>query len=299
MRCICFACLFLINNIIAQQPQDVVINEILFNPLPGGTDYIEIHNRSKAIVDLKNMQVAGRNSNGQVTNAIKISAQERLLLPGAYCLLTADSISTAHDYTLLDPAAVIELSRLPTMPDDNGEILLINAQANILDELHYDEDWHFKLLNNKEGISLERINVNDSSQSPLNWHSASATSGHGTPGYRNSQIYMQEIVSSSFTIDPPIFSPDNDGLDDYVTIAYKFPQAGYVVSITIFNASGSAVKFLARNALCGINGFFRWDGLDEYVNRLSRGIYILLIDSFNLQGKQSRLKKTITLVRNY
>jgi hypothetical protein len=154
------------------------------------------------------------------------------------------------------------------------------------------------LLNEQEGISLERLSVNDSTQKQSNWHSASSTSGYGTPGYRNSQAYLQQEMQSRFKVEPEVFSPDNNGQDDFVTIAYQFPEPGYVLSLTVYNAGGIPVRYLARNVLCGIKGFFKWDGLDENVKKLSSGIYVLLIDAFNLQGVQTRTKKPIILVRN-
>src|SRR3546814_2643108 len=41
------------------EPGEVVINEILFNPVEGGADYVEIYNRSGKILDLKDLQLAG------------------------------------------------------------------------------------------------------------------------------------------------------------------------------------------------------------------------------------------------
>jgi hypothetical protein len=181
------------------------------------------------------------------------------------------------------------------MPDDKGTILIMNAQGMILDELHYEDKWHFKLLDNKEGIALERINYNKPTQDPMNWHSASTTSGYGTPGYQNSQFLSRDFSENSVTVSPQIFSPDNDGFEDFVTINYKFEQPGQVLNLTLFNANGRPVKMLARNALCGATGYFRWDGFDDRSNRLNTGIYILLVEIFNVTGKTMKFKKTVTL----
>ncbi len=54
-------------------PRAVVINEILFNPKPGGADYVELYNRSDSPVDLRHLFLANRNSSGQYGLLKKLS----------------------------------------------------------------------------------------------------------------------------------------------------------------------------------------------------------------------------------
>jgi hypothetical protein len=50
-----------------------------------------------------------------------------------------------------------------------------------------------------------------------------ATSGgYGTPGYKNSPYRLAEGVQEEIKVSPDIFSPDNDGTDDFATIDYHF-----------------------------------------------------------------------------
>ena len=297
MQSIYITLLACVSGLAAQQPHDIVINEILFNPKPGATDFVEIYNRSEKTIDLGNLNIAGRNANGQLTTTTRISVKEKWLPPKAYCLLTADSLSIIMNYTVFHPPSITELTRLPSMPDDKGKLLLITMQGVIVDELHYDQAWHFKLLNDKEGISLERLNAHDSTQKQTNWHSASSGSGYATPGYANSQRYAVEELLISISIIPEVFSPDNNGEDDFAVVNYRFSAPGYIMTISVFNAAGRPVRYLVRNVLCGSKGFFRWDGLDEKNAALTSGIYIFLIECMNLEGKSMRVKKAITLVR--
>ncbi len=66
----------------------------------------------------------------------------------------------------------------------------LNAQGNIIDELVYNEKWHFKLIDNDEGVALERIDYNAPTQQQDNWHSAASSVGYGTPTYKNSQYKL-------------------------------------------------------------------------------------------------------------
>ena len=119
--------------------------------------------------------------------------------------------------------------------------------------------------------------------------------GYGTPTYRNSQYRTDQELKGDITVTPDIVSPDNDGMDDFATIDYSFPSPGYVANITIFDASGNTVRFLQRNALCGIKGNFRWDGLGEKYQKLPVGIYIIYTSVFNLDGRKKQFKNISTV----
>jgi hypothetical protein len=173
----------------------------------------------------------------------------------------------------------------------------LNEQGNIVDEVAYLDDWHFKLISNEEGVALERIDYDAPSQNEQNWHSAATNVGYGTPTYKNSQYRIDAGVQGEITVTPDIVSPDNDGMDDFATINYSFPEPGYLAGITIFDAAGRPVRYLQRNALCGIKGYFRWDGLGEKNQKLTVGIYIIYTEVFNLQGKTKKFKNVIVLAR--
>jgi CHU_C Type IX secretion signal domain len=186
---------------------------------------------------------------------------------------------------------------MPSYSDDKGNVVLLNAQGKVVDELAYNEKWHHPLIDNREGVSLERIDYGAAAQNPENWHSAATSVGYGTPTYKNSHYRTDAQLKGTITISPEICSPNNDGRDDFVTISYQFSEPGYVANITVFDAAGRPVRYLQRNALCGIQGNFRWDGLGEKNQALPSGIYIVYTEIFNLKGKTRRFKNTVVLVR--
>jgi hypothetical protein len=277
----------------------VVINEILFNPKPGGTDYVEIYNRSKKIIDLKQIYIANRNNTGVISSIKQLSSESDLFFPQDYMVITEDPSIIKRDFITMNTDAFVTVPSMPSFNDDKGDVIILNAQGNITDELLYDEKWHFKLIDNNEGIALERIDYNAATQQSDNWHSAAGSVGYGTPTYKNSQYKINDGIKGDITISPEIVSPDNDGVDDFATISYLFPSPGYVANITVFDATGRAVRFLQRNALCGIAGNFRWDGLGEKNQQLPAGIYIIYTELFNLQGKKKQFKNVIVLARRY
>lgn len=277
--------------------QAIIINELLFDPPPGGSDYIELYNRSRKVVDLKQLYVANRSAAGVLSGMQQLSAVSRLFFPGEYMVVTEDGAWLQQQYNVKDPAAVIQLSSLPSLPDDKGTLVLIDWQGAPIDELQYDRKWHFSLITDEEGVALERIDYSKPAQDSHNWMSAASTAGFGTPGYRNSQFRADLQAKGMVTITPTLFSPDNDGFDDFATIQYQMTEPGYLTNITFFDASGRAVRHLARNATLGREGVFRWDGLDNNRRSLPVGTYIMYAEIFNTQGKTKKIRNTVTLIR--
>ena len=275
----------------------IVINEILFNPPSAGSDYVEIYNRSNKIIDLKQTYIANRNTTGIVSSIAQLSAAPYLFFPEDFMVITENVDWVKSSFITKNPGAFITIATMPSFNDDAGDVIILNAQGNITDELKYTDKWHFKLLDNKEGVALERIDYNASTQSQDNWHSAATNVNYGTPTYKNSQFRINDGVQGEVKLSPEIVSPDNDGQDDFATIDYSFPESGNVASITIFDASGRPVRYLQRNALCGTSGSFRWDGLGEKNQQLTTGVYVVFTEVFNLNGKKKHFKTPIVVAR--
>ncbi|MBP6024657.1 lamin tail domain-containing protein [Ferruginibacter sp.] len=276
---------------------NIVINEILFNPPSNGTDYVEIYNRSNKIIDLKQTYIANRTSAGVIGSIKQLSAESLLLFPEDFMVITEDPTIIKRDFITKNMDAFVTVAAIPSFNDDKGYVIILNAQGDITDELLYDEKWHFKLIDNREGVALERIDYNAPTQQQDNWHSAATSVGYGTPTYKNSQYKINDGVQGDISVTPEIVSPDNDGIDDFATVTYNFPSAGYVANITVFDANGRVVRYLQRNALCGITGNYRWDGLGENNQKLPVGIYIIYTEVFNLSGKKKQFKNTIVVAR--
>ncbi len=275
----------------------IIINEVLFNPKPNGTDYVEIYNRSNKIADLKQLYIANRNSTGVISSIKQLFAESYLLFPGDFLVITEDPALVKAQYITQNQDAFVTISGMPSFNDDESNVIILNQQGKITDELKYSEKWHFKLIDDREGVALERIDYNAPTQQQENWHSAATSAGYGTPTYKNSQYRIDAGVQGEISVTPDIFSPDNDGFDDFATLGYSFPEPEYIANITIFDAAGRPVRNLQRNALCGIKGSYRWDGLGDKGQSLPVGIYVVYTEIFNLKGKTKKFKNTIVLAR--
>lgn len=274
-----------------------VVNEILFDPRSNGFDYVEFYNSSNKIFDASKLYIANRNSSGAVSSINVLSNEPFCVFPGDHVIVTENADNLGLNYFVKNPDHVLLISSLPSFPDDEGNVVALNFQGNIVDEVKYKDDWHFKLIANDEGVALERIDPAGSSQDETNWHSAASTAGYGTPTYKNSQYKQPPGITAMIEVLPKIFSPDNDGSDDIATIQYKIDQPGFVANITVFDATGRPVRFLVQNGILGLSGYWNWDGLDDKGKKLAIGAYIVSTEIFNLQGRKERFKNMVVLAR--
>jgi hypothetical protein len=274
-----------------------VINEILFDPRSNAFDYVEFLNNSDKILDASKLHIATRNNSGVVSSVKTLSAVPFCIFPGDHIVVTEDASNLSMQYLVKYPERVLEITSLPSFPDDEGTVITLNGQGIVVDEVKYSDDWHFKLIDNAEGIALERIDPTGITQQPANWHSAASTAGYGTPSYTNSQFKSVNNILAAFEISPKVFSPDNDGRDDVATIHYTMNEPGYVANTTIYDGSGRPVRYLVQNGILGIKGYWNWDGLNDKGEKLPVGIYIVFAELFNLEGKKQQFKATVVLAR--
>lgn len=278
-------------------PGEWIINEILFNPKSNAFDFIEFYNNSNKILDASKLYIANRNSSGVISSIKPLSAIPHYIFPGDYIVETEDAGNLSLQYLVQNPDNVFIISSPPSFSDDEGTVVALNFQGNVVDEVKYKDDWHFKLIDNAEGVSLERIDPNGISQHESNWHSAASTAGYATPTYKNSQYKLLNAVDATIQVTPKVFSPDNDGRDDIATIQYEVTEPGYSASITIFDAAGRPVRNLVRNGTLALTGYWNWDGLGDKGQKLPIGTYIIFTEMFTLQGKKQQLKNTVVLAR--
>src|SRR5450432_908621 len=217
---------------------DIVFNEILFNPPTNGYDYLELYNRSSKIIRCNELYLAGKYITGTIKEPYLLTKADRCIFPGEYVLLTENADWVIQNYRQVEPLGIIQMNTLPSLPDDQGIIMLLNMSGETIDELDYDHHWHSALLANETGVSLERIQPDQPTNSLANWTSAATDAGFGTPTYKNSESSSDSSKLYYISAEPKIFSPDMDGYNDYCFIHYKMPAPGWMGSISIYDISG-------------------------------------------------------------
>ncbi|MFA5533444.1 MAG: lamin tail domain-containing protein [Mariniphaga sp.] len=284
------------NNI---EPYDILINELLFNPFPGGKDYVEIYNPSAKLIDMSRLLLATRDKQLQPDRVSKLTNQRKIWKPKCYLALTTDTHAVFPWFFIPDTCNFLQLEQMPPFPNTEGYVLLLNEKMQIIDEFYYQEKMHSPFLGDVEGIALERVSFTSNTNAPGNWQSASAWSGYGTPGYENSQAASEATGKPQITFIPEAFSPNQDGFKDNYIIRYKLGKSGFVANIKIFDASGRFVQHLAKNEILGTFGEFIWNGEDETGSRLQPGVYVVTMEIFHANGEIHRFKDGVVLTEKW
>lgn len=276
-------------------PNDIVINEIMYDPKTDGVDWVEIYNRSTKVIDLKTITISEYDTVLNVITGPEIITPDGYqLFSGEYLVLSTNGNAIKAQYATSNPEAFLDVLDLPAMNNDGGTVCLSTA-TTIIDNFTYYEEMQFALLDVTKGVSLERIDFERGTQEFTNWHSASLQVGYATPGFKNSQYNDAGETSDAIEITPNVFSPDEDGMNDVVNINYHFDAPGFVANVMIYDSKGRMIKHLIKSELLGINGTFSWDGIDEEREKARIGIYIFYIEVFDLSGTVKKFKKTCVL----
>lgn len=276
-------------------PNDVVINEVLFDPSTSGIDFVELYNRSNKIIDLKNLRIGSLDTlTGNLTYTEKITEEGYLLFPETYIVLSENGATVKREYQTLNPKGFYDIANLPSMNIDADVVTLSDNNSAVIDNFIYTSKMHFPLLVSTKGVSLERIDFNRPTNDKTNWNSASEAVGFATPAYKNSQ-YLLADGGNGVSISNPLFSPDNDGYNDVLNINYKLDEIGKIANIYIYDSRGRQVKYLVRNQQVQQEGTVSWNGINDDNEKAPIGIYVVYVELFNLSGKLNKYKLSCTL----
>ncbi len=276
---------------------DIVINELLFDPPAGASDYVELYNPSEHIADLAALCISRASVDGNPEKLNQLSDKRRWFLPGQRLCFTPDTASIKTHYFCEKPHLLRHLQSLPNFTNEGGTVFLTRLNGQIVDCFNYSPALHYPLLVNTKGVSLERTMPHAATNQPSTWHSAAATSGYGTPTGKNSQHIEEAIPVSQklFTVSPDVFTPNQDGFQDVLVIAYDFPEPGNTGTIIIYNTLGEVERQLLNNRSLGTTGQVTWDGTRNNGSRCPPGIYIVWGRVFNLRGDVQEYKTTCVL----
>ena len=270
---------------------DLAISEILSDPYSGGSDFVEIFNKSDKYLNLNGLIISNLAKDEQ-----KSIDQDIDLLPGEYLCFTEDKEFLISTYPTHNADQIVEVD-LPSFNNYSGNVSLSHSSASTdyIDQFDYYEGLHFELLDDTEGVSLERISLTADTQSEDNWHSASTIAGFATPGMVNSNALPTVISDGEFELVEKVFSPNSDGDNDFLIINYKLDKPGYVANVKVFDDEGFEIDQIVSNGLLATEGLITWNGTTSEGSISQIGLYIIIAELFHSDGEIKNFKKVCVL----
>ena len=260
------------------QPGEIILNELLPAPFAEGSEYIELYNRSQQTLSLTGLALATRKADGSISTLYPLSAITTPLEPGGYVLLSKLLSGVEAFYLISSPQALHEV-KLPVLANNGATVVLLRlTDLTVIDEVSYSPKWHDSAIKDPKGVALERLDPDKPTQDATNWHSAAASAGYGTPGYRNSQQLLPSSTLNGF--ERPYWS---DSERSYL-LRYQLADAGYRCRIWVFDTMGRRIAEIANLSTLATEGTLRWDGIGYDGSRPKPGIYIFYAELFLPNG---------------
>jgi len=274
----------------------LVINEIMFEPLSGKSEWFELFNPGNDPVDLHQWTFSGSPSPTGSGSTVTIVDVSTLVSPAGFAVVSSDS--TILDFSPFPqdiPVLILNKSGGFSFGNEGDDLIIKDGTGLTIDSVRYSPAWHQPALSVTRGRSLERINPEFGANDPHNWSTSASRSG-GSPGMRNTIFTSRTPVTGSLSFSPNPFSPDGDGFEDFCLISYRLPRTTALIRVTIFDLRGRVIRTLANTDLSGNHGEIVWDGTDDQERRVRIGPHIVLLEAVDGQGGSVATLKGVIVV---
>lgn len=275
---------------------DLLFNEILFNPRSGGACYVEISNVSGKSFSCGQLFLSVLKKDGTRSTPVALGKSEKLFSPQIELFFTKNVSAVASQYSC-EPSSGVETADFPVLSVEKGTLYLLSDKGVLIDEMVYSDLMHTTSAKDKKGISLEKKAPGLSSLDAGNWSSASYNSGYGTPGLPNQCTEQAENeLKPRFWIEKNTISPNNSD-NNTLQIHYRLTEEGYVVNTRIYDAFGREVFALPLMSGLPAEGVIEWNGKERDGTVCRIGIYIAYVEIHNAKGYLKKYKLPFALTR--
>ena len=263
---------------IAASDLAVAVNEIMYTPLTGDPEWVELVNTTESSVNLKDWQLCDRSDS--------VSLPEQTLPSGDYVVITGDSTGGTSGWP--PDIFVIVVPGFPALNNTGDLVVLLDPNAAVIDQVDY---GLFALTT--EGRSLEKVSPTAPSQGTTSWVTSPAPRGH-TAGRENSVLLPPG--QSGVTLEPnPL--PLNT-VSSILKIQYVTPFASVNLRVEIYDLAGRRLGAIFNEGPVPGTGVVRWDASSVDPVRYRTGQYVLLFRARDASSGQrwERMERLI-LVR--
>lgn len=233
----------------------VAINEIMYIPLSGEPEWVELVNTTASEINLKAWQLTDLSDEALLPDGT--------LDPHGYVVVTDDSLGGSNGWP--QDISIIIVPALPTLNNDGDKVSLLDPDAGIIDEVDY------RLLPiTTEGRSLEKVHPAAPSQETTSWVVSPASQGH-TAGQPNSVLITTD--QSRLTLEP---NPLQINLPESIlSISYVTPFSSINLLLELYDLAGRRLATIFNEGPVPGSGAITWNARSLDPVRYRTGQYAL------------------------
>lgn len=273
---------------LATSPGAVVMNEVMYRPRSGESEWIELACGGLEASNLKGWRLS------DATGRLRLVSEEDLVLvPGAYLVLAEDSAAFAARYPDCRAAVRRLAGGWPSLNDtDRGDVAetieLVDSSGTLVERVMYRD-----LLGEERGRSIERISETACSSAGGGiWHRSAAGAG-ATPGAPNSIHAEEASRGGSIDVRPNPFRT-REARETVISGRARSGETGFVVRV--FDLQGIEVRRLYGEEGGAPQFACRWDGRADSGSLVRTGLYVCLVEFVRMGGGVCRREKRCVVV---
>jgi hypothetical protein len=265
-------------------PGGLVVNEVMFDPLAGRCDWVEIMNRTTDTVDLDGWVITDAAS-----DAVTITGPARVA-PGALFVVASDT-SIAADV----PPERWTVTRPMLRINATEDLLVLRTPSGFAaDSLRVDADDHHPHLPSARGTSLEKRHPGLPGTDPSSWTSSAEITG-SSPGMPNS-VLRAPSEHGTMRAHPSVLSSDPARRMAGTEVTWRIPFLQAVARVSVVTPDGRFVRDLVREAFIGAEGGVAWDGADGSGQRVPPGPYVVVLECVNASSHAVHRDRCLVVV---
>jgi hypothetical protein len=269
----------------------VVFNEIMYAPLAGSSEYLELALCAPYGESLAGWELTAGSAGAPPGSPVVFP--ETPPVRGDLVIVASEPLGDAWSPPGEGAGEIIAPGLV--LRNDGGVLVLRDPSGVTCDSLQYGPSWHTPSVVETRGRSLEKLLPELPSYDARNWATCPDPAG-GTPGRPNAATVRSLPAQASFGCSPKIFSPDGDGLDDWTLLRYRLPASVHALDLTVHDARGRMVRHLITRELGGPSGVVVWDGRDDAGETVRMGIYVVMIQATDRDGGELITGKAVVVV---
>lgn len=239
-------------------PLALAVNEIMYTPLSGEPEWVELVNTTASVVNLKQWQIRDQSA-GVFLPATDLPAS-------GYVVVTGDSAGVSDGSPDL---AVIVVPNFPILNNTGDQVTLLSPTAAIIDAVDYTP-----LARTSPGRSLEKVSPLLPSQAISSWVVSPSPQGH-TAGRPNSAPVPSDQTGLTLSPNPlEINRPTS-----ILTLRYATPFPAVNLHVTIYDLAGRKLASIFNAGPVPGTDVITWNAQSLDLVRFKTGQYLLVFQA--------------------